>query len=364
MSYRYRKSIKLFDGLKLNVNKGSLSLTTGIRGAHYTLNSRRGGNVSAGIPGTGLYFTHKISKKDNVQEKDQRFLSKNSTISSSENSNLISIIKMDNEIKYPENSSIKRPFFFSGEDEKRLYLVLEKIKSDNFNSEDVKNSLIELKNFEKIANVVELLLVLPIFSSYVDINIMKERYKEIYDNRDKYFNDALVIKYLNPLWVKVEITPFVHITSNYIREIFSFLYAELLQRGDELDKALEILELLPPNTISGLSIADIELQKMDYKGVLDTTNKITPEDELSTYPYLLRGIALRESGLVRPSIEVFAEVVRSKYASDTIKNLTRIERSRSYLKEDRKGYSIKDLNKVLISDPDNLLARELLTELT
>ncbi len=54
MSLRFRKSIKLGKGIKLNINKKSVGLTGGVRGAHYTVNSKSGRTKSFGIPGTGI----------------------------------------------------------------------------------------------------------------------------------------------------------------------------------------------------------------------------------------------------------------------------------------------------------------------
>ena len=56
MGLRFRRSIKIAPGLKVNLNKDSVSLTAGGRGAHYTINSKGRKTASAGIPGTGLSY--------------------------------------------------------------------------------------------------------------------------------------------------------------------------------------------------------------------------------------------------------------------------------------------------------------------
>ena len=58
---RFRKSIKLAPGVKLNVNKKSVSLTTGTRGLHHTVGTK-GSRTTVGIPGTGLSYTSSSSK--------------------------------------------------------------------------------------------------------------------------------------------------------------------------------------------------------------------------------------------------------------------------------------------------------------
>lgn len=56
MGLRFRRSLKIAPGLKLNLNKKSASITAGKRGAHFTANSKGKKTTSIGIPGTGLSY--------------------------------------------------------------------------------------------------------------------------------------------------------------------------------------------------------------------------------------------------------------------------------------------------------------------
>lgn len=57
MGFRFRKSIKIFPGLKINFNKKSSSVTFGSKGAHYTISSSGKRTGTVGIPGTGISYT-------------------------------------------------------------------------------------------------------------------------------------------------------------------------------------------------------------------------------------------------------------------------------------------------------------------
>lgn len=63
MATRFRKSIKIAPGVKLNINKKSVSVTSGTRGTHHTINSNGSTTTSTGIPGSGLSYIHKSSNK-------------------------------------------------------------------------------------------------------------------------------------------------------------------------------------------------------------------------------------------------------------------------------------------------------------
>lgn len=54
MGLRFKKSINLGSGVKVNINKNSISATGGIKGAHVTANSSGKVTKSAGISGTGI----------------------------------------------------------------------------------------------------------------------------------------------------------------------------------------------------------------------------------------------------------------------------------------------------------------------
>lgn len=57
MGFKFRKSVKIAPGVKLNLNKKSAGITVGGKGAHYTVNSKGKRTTSVGVPGTGVYYS-------------------------------------------------------------------------------------------------------------------------------------------------------------------------------------------------------------------------------------------------------------------------------------------------------------------
>ena len=60
MAFRFRRSIRLAPGLRLNVGKRGVSLSAGPRGASLTV-GRRGTYTNLGLPGTGLSVRQRVS---------------------------------------------------------------------------------------------------------------------------------------------------------------------------------------------------------------------------------------------------------------------------------------------------------------
>ncbi|MGO1044500.1 DUF4236 domain-containing protein [Clostridioides difficile] len=56
MGFKFRKSINLGGGLKLNINKNSVSVSGGVKGARVSVNSKGKATTTLGVPGTGLYY--------------------------------------------------------------------------------------------------------------------------------------------------------------------------------------------------------------------------------------------------------------------------------------------------------------------
>jgi Protein of unknown function (DUF4236) len=63
MMIRFRQSVKILPGVRINFNKNSTSLSLGTRGAHYTMSSTGRRTFSAGIPGTGIYAYETVNPR-------------------------------------------------------------------------------------------------------------------------------------------------------------------------------------------------------------------------------------------------------------------------------------------------------------
>jgi|GEM_PF-3696637 hypothetical protein cdifA_02588 len=61
MGLRFKKSVKLSKGLKLNVSKSGLSVSAGIKGARISANSKGRITGTVGLPGTGLSYSKSLN---------------------------------------------------------------------------------------------------------------------------------------------------------------------------------------------------------------------------------------------------------------------------------------------------------------
>lgn len=69
MGFKFKKSIKIAPGVKLNLNKKSASISFGVRGLRKTYSTSGRKTSTVGIPGTGLYYTD-VKNKKTAKEKN------------------------------------------------------------------------------------------------------------------------------------------------------------------------------------------------------------------------------------------------------------------------------------------------------
>ena len=70
MPFRFRKTIKISDGVHLNIGKRGTSLSLGKKGATVNLSSK-GTRATVGIPGTGVSFSETIGPNQQAEDAYQ-----------------------------------------------------------------------------------------------------------------------------------------------------------------------------------------------------------------------------------------------------------------------------------------------------
>ena len=98
MGLRFRKSVTLCKGVKLNFGKTGMSVSVGGKGYHKTINTKGQVTTSMGIPGTGIYYTDTKKIGGNKQSSSR----KNTSISNYGQSDFI-----ESQEEYTINSTVE-----------------------------------------------------------------------------------------------------------------------------------------------------------------------------------------------------------------------------------------------------------------
>ena len=72
MGFRFRRSLRIAPGLRLNFSKSGISTSIGGRGATYNIGPR-GTRTTVGLPGTGLFWTSSSGRGSSASGEDSSF---------------------------------------------------------------------------------------------------------------------------------------------------------------------------------------------------------------------------------------------------------------------------------------------------
>jgi tetratricopeptide (TPR) repeat protein len=349
MSLRFRKSMKLMPGVRLNFNKDSVGMSFGVPGARYTINSKGRRTVSTGIPGTGLYNVETLSSGRKKTAPAQQSTSAEETF-----------------VPYDPPKSMQ-PGLFAFKAERALYAYLRDIFQ--WNEQDTPDQAIEKAKVlrEKHPTLKwPLFLIQMLYSvkgSSVDDSVAYEWTKELWANRATAFNDGYVEKYFKGLTLQVQVTPGISTNQLYDAQTLGHIIVELLQQMGKHEEAIAILNEMLPDQLVGISLADIEISSKDFDGAIETTEDIDNEDDATAMMLILRGIAFREKGMEEASLECFKRALASKKRSETMLHRAHFERAETYARMGKKAMAIKDLEKILVDDSDYPAVQEKLDQL-
>jgi len=338
MSLRFRRSMKLMPGVRLNFSKSSVGMSFGIPGARYTVNSKGRRTVSTGIPGTGIY---------NVETLSSGRRSPSTTSSRT---------RGESEMRSYSPPTSMQPGLFARKAERELYkYLLDIFKHDEADSADeaIEKATKLQSVYPTLKYSLDLLKFLySVKGSSVDDSVGYQWGKDLWTDRQRAFNDKYVRKYFQGITPQVPITNGISTSSIYNDQTLGHILVELLQHMKKVDEALVILEEMIPNQLTAISMADLELQQKDYDGALETTEDIENEDDATGMLLVLRGVAFREQNMHDAALECFKRVIIKRSRSEGLLHRAHFERAETYARMGKKAMAVKDLEKILVDDLD------------
>jgi tetratricopeptide (TPR) repeat protein len=321
MSIRFRRSMKIAPGLRLNFSKSALGLSFGIPGARVSVNTRGDVYTSAGIPGSGLYAVERRSlRKKRGRSKTQP-----------EPGELI--------------EAVPSPGLFAPRRKVALYHALKIGTIEEISKVGEK--------YPEIKHICDA-FILPreLLATTLDVGTLVKRASDIWSKRNELERDALFTENAKGMEFELKIAPGVSIPMQYGITALGLLYVELLQLHGNYEEALKVAESLEANQATAISVCENEIQLGKWQEVIETTEDIENEDEATALLLIFRAIALREQGLFEAAIETLRLARAPKSRHEDVRNKALFERAITYEKQGKKANAKKDLEKILATDSD------------
>ena len=346
MSLRFRRSMKLLPGVRLNFSKETVGLSFGVPGARYTMNSKGRRTFSTGIPGTGLYNVETLSS---------------GTRSGGGRSSAEQTWEETDPWKGPP-----APGLFAGKAERALNAFL----LDIYNSEhpDDAASVIEKAaalraEHEKLRYPLELISFLHGITDDKWETQAAQWGAGLWQYRELVFNDKYVRKYFSGIKPSVTISPGITTQLHYNEQTLGFIWAEVLQGQKKFEEAVAVLTAIAPDQMVAISLADIEISAGDFDGAIETTEDIEVFDDATAMLMVLRGVAFREKGMHEAAVECFKRALKGKEMPEALVHRALFERGVTYGLMGKKAMGVKDLEKILVDEPNYPEVEKKLAEL-
>jgi tetratricopeptide (TPR) repeat protein len=322
-SFRFRRSMKLGPGVRLNVGKTGMGVSVGARGARRTFHSSGRQTSSVGIPGTGLGYVHTKSAGNGSESEPTS-----------------------------APAVTAKPSMFAPKHEKEFHKALQAyVKGDTeearrlFESASAKDEGGRALADDLLAGVVNAT------TGNLDQAIP---YLEKVVSSEVELPDELMTKYLAGGGIAVAVTERVKVAVEWSSLAAALTLVECYQEQGRTEEAIGVLQQLADADESPailLSLCDLYAQTCAWDEIVDAAAGITNEDDVTLEIRLLQARALREQGLDEAALGAYKDALRSKKRDPELLKDARYERGKLLLARGKTAQAMKDLQAVYADDP-------------
>ena len=328
MSLRFRKSVQIIPGLRLNFNKNSTSLSFGVPGARMSVNTKGDIYRSFGVPGTGLYDVQKISGKSRQRAREAAM---------APDPNFVPPDVYEGEAEGPVTIGTFAKHF-----EKDFNVAV-----NTFTVDSLKQYQKDYPEYALAAKAFTITLLMSKSETFEEGMTVAA---EIWQKRHELLEDYLWKKFSKHVRLTVPIAPGIKMNIVWSMKALGLVYSEGLQAQEKYKEAYEVVEQIQQDVTVQVATCELEIQLEMFDEVIKTTEDVENVDDATAILLIFRGIALREKGLYDAALEVFKLARAKKDRSEIILNKALFERAQAYEKLGKKAMARKDYEKILVTD--------------
>jgi tetratricopeptide (TPR) repeat protein len=340
MGTRFRRSIRIAPGAKLNLTKTGLGMTVGTRGAHYSVHSSGMRTRTMGLPGTGLYYQSR--SKSGTGSKGLATSPKRVTPTGA---------------FMPINPAqvIPKPGLFASRAEKAYQAGVLAHLADQPKQ--------VLASFEQVlaldASATSAHLFAGIAANELDDAARAMSHLEAVIASARPLPDRYQAKYipdrLLSLSLGVKITETITGQPPFSEFGATLALAELYQTAGRLEEAIGLLQQLHEATMEPLvrlSLCDLLFADHDYEAVVETASGVTNDSDVSVETLHLRGAALMALGHGAGAIDAFRDALSRTAGRDAgLLAVVRYDRALAYERLGQNARAKADLERIYATDP-------------
>jgi tetratricopeptide (TPR) repeat protein len=342
---RARRSIKLGPGVKLNLNKRSMGLTVGGRGAHYSVNTRGQRTRTVGIPGTGLsYVDRSSSRRPAARKSGTRPVSRPSVAA--------------------RPSPPPHPGIFARHYERAFFEGLTKVAA----GED-KAALAAFEDADQSDDkhrAISPALFAGVLSFQLGDHATAATYLERITNSAQTLPDKLMSKYAPDLHVSIDVNA-ISLPVPIGSVAATMLLAECFAETGRLQEAIGLAQKLYEHSETVgllLFLCAMYVRGEDWDEIVHATAGISNENDLTLMLRLWQAQAMEHQDLPDAALEAYRDALKSKKRDAQLLKEARYNRAKLYIKAGKRAMAKRDLGRLYGEDPDYEDVADLLASIT
>ena len=346
MAYlRARRSIKVAPGFKVNLNKRSVGVTVGTRGAHYSVNTAGRRTSTVGLPGTGLSIVnyqggHRTSRQTAKATVRPANAKPSSTIKAKRHAG---VLVSHHERAYAKALDRLR----KGKLTDAYSLLDEAIASDTKHEASAAHLIAGIAHFKNGDVDAAIEHLEPVVSTHLDPH--EEQLLHRYELPDGYGRFDVRIGQLQA-------------AAGTIGEAPVYLLAAAYAQAGRLKEAAGVMQKLvaghdpndPIEPFPLIILCEIYQQLGDWDEIIHLVAHfhITNVDDGTLVLRSYQASAMANSNLTDAALEVFKDCLRSTKRNPGLLHTARYARAQLYKNTGKKALAKRDLSRIYAEDPE------------
>lgn len=333
---RARRSVKIGSGVLVNLNKRSLGVTVGGRGAHYTVNTRGQRTTSVGLPGTGLSYV------DRSGAGRARRAATGAPAA-----------------RPARAPAPAKPGLFARRGERAFYEAIQKLGAGDERAALARFQAADQHDRGSLSPALLAGLLLTQLGQPAEAIPYLERVT----TSDVVLPDKLMTKYAGALSTQLTIEETMHVPVEIGSVAASIMLSFCYRDAGRLDEAIGVMRQLhdhQPSPATMVILANLYAHGDEWDEIVELTAGVSNQDNITLLLCLQQAQALSEQGMPDAALAVYRDALSKRSRSKDLLARARYGRAKLYLDTGKFGMAKRDLGRLYADDPGYRDVAELL----